>query len=217
MLFSHSSKSSILSDMNDGPTLPGDVAGFWRRIHRYPEFVKASEEEQKEFLQFILELVKHDLALHQAGEFLKHDVILDSRIFPMAAVCDPIKTEDVDFAGNTVVARVHEPRKLIPAILDIKHHGFQKSENYFDGDYYPDLRLIIIRNGIHHSAVEAILDNGKHGQASCEVYHIADAYPLIDVADNFRSWKLPDGKEIPVIEPRYALSYMLAKELKIGV
>lgn len=215
MLFSRSSKNSTSPDMAVWPTSSGDIAAVWRQIHSYPEFEKASKEEQEGFLQFILEIVKQDVALHQAGGFLQHNVVADARLFPIAYPCDPTKIEMVDFAGNTVVARVQEPKKLIRAIQDIQKMGFLKDENNYEGDYYPDLSLIVIRNGIHHSAVDAIL-NKKQEQAKCEVYNIAEAYPLMDVSDNFKFWMMSDGEKMPVIEPRFALLYKLARELQVG-
>ena len=38
----------------------------------------------------------------------------------------------------------------------------------------------------------------------------------MDVSDNFKFWMMSDGEKMPVIEPRFALLYKLARELQVG-
>ena len=209
-------KNSKLSEEKTPLTSTHETAAIWHRIHNFPEFQKADEEKRRGFLLFVLEILKQDAAIHMAAEFIEHDFISDSRLFPIPAVCYPVGPDkEIPFKGHTVVARPYSTKKMIRAVSDIRKMGFRKGLNLYEGDYYPDLDLILIKNGIHHSAVASVLDKNGEGAAKCKVYQLSDAYANLSVSEDFSQWVFQKGTPIPVIEPRFALMYMIAKELQL--
>lgn len=215
-------KKSKKESFNQSPEInpifeAGEFKLVWARIHSGCVFRNGTKKEQQDFLRFIMEVVKQDLqGSFIAGGFYK-EVYPESRLFPIPDDFNLNREEKyIKFDGNTVLIRTREIKKLFHSLSDILELGFRKDMYKGDGIYYPDLKLIFLRNGIHHAAIAKVLGDPNCG-AKCEVYRIADFYPYMDIDANFNCWRFANGKTIPIIDHRFALLYALAKELCVGL
>lgn len=185
------------------------IKPFWENLHDRQEYKQAKKADRAEYLRFIMEVVKQDLVIHAATGLLSQDTRHSSNYFPIDDLSSGEAT--ISFEGNTVVSHAYYHQKFFPAILDVLRNGFLAQMNDTVGLYIPEWKLILILNGVHHSAVASVLK--EHGEAFCRIVHANDIVTQRSLSADMHYWCLPDGKEIPVEEPRFALLYLISKEL----
>lgn len=198
---------------------PSDFQVVWNRIHcREAYSVFDSDAEWKNYLRYVIDVVKLDIQGSLQARMFYQDTQTCPLIFPAFATRPAEMGKEVSFEGNTVICMPYDFKKMAGAVVDINRDGFLKDVEH-TGFYFPELKLLIIQSGQHHSSVASIKGNCG-GAANADVYHLADIYPRLSVSDDYRFW-LSKGEEgedelpIEVIDPRFALLYNLAKELKL--
>lgn len=185
------------------------AASFWRHLLESPEYQRATKAERKEFLLFLIEIIKQDLAVHAASGLLAQEVEQAVTLFPIEELGS--RKDKIPFEGNTVVARAYRRSSFFPAILHISGHGLLPQLNPTTGFYIPEWKLILIKNGIHHAAAASILR--CRVEAECEVVQVQNVLKNIGLSEDMHRWKLADGRKMNVVEPRIALLYAISREL----
>lgn len=200
--------------ISDTPSVsPYDISGFWRRIQEYPGYAHATPKTKREFLQFVLEVVKMDLQGSTLSRmFFQENVHINPEVFPIPAACKPEKqTHEIRFEGNTVICVPYDFTKLIGAVEDINREGFKRGPDcHYTGFYYPEIKLLMVQNGQHHSAVASIRGGGS---VTAWVYHLPEAFDRLSLSDDYRFWMLDGEPKFSVVDPRFALIYELGREL----
>lgn len=198
---------------------PSDFQVVWNRIHRREAYsVFDSDVEWENYLRYVIDVVKLDIQGSLQARMFYHDTQKFHKIFPAVFSPPAEMGKEVSFEGNTVICMPYDFKKMAGAVVDISRDGFIKSVEH-TGFYFPEIKLLIIQNGQHHSSVASI-KGSCGGAADADVYHLADIYPWLSVSDDYRFWlfEREDGEDntpIEVIDPRFALLYNLAKELKL--
>ena len=198
---------------------PSDFQVVWNRIHcREAYSVFDSDLEWENYLRYVIDVIKLDIQGSLQARMFYQDTRTFHRIFPAVATPPAEMRKEVSFEGNTVICMPYDFKKLAGAVVDVNRDGFLKDIEH-TGFYFPDIKLLIIQNGQHHSSVASIKSNCG-GAAYADVYRLADIYPRLSVSDDYCLWfpKRDNGENdepIEVIDPRFALLYNLAKELKL--
>ncbi|GEM_PF-6360141 len=164
-------------------------------------------------LDFLINTVKEDLRTSAAAELL-YAAGNDSRdwreaLFPFVCWLEDIPEETVPLAGNTVVSSIWAWDRTSRAAYDIKNQGFHSDWNYFSGAYYPELHLIVMENGLHHSCAAATYQ--ADGEIKLEVYSLKRFFPLVTTDGEF--WYMKDNPRMtcPVLDVRMAILFELAR------
>lgn len=163
-------------------------------------------------LDFLINTVKEDLRTSAAAELL---YAADHRprdwrnaLFPFVCWLD-VPEETVPFAGNTVVSSIYDWKKISHSAYDIRHEGFHADWNYFSGAYYPELHMIVMDNGLHHSCAAAAFQ--EDGEIKLDVYSLKRFFPLVTTDGEF--WYMKDHPRMtnPVLDIRMAILFELAR------
>ncbi len=96
----------------------------------------------------------------------------------------------VSFSKADVLVIPYDERKLLSAISDILKEGFKKEKNAFDAFYLPEINLLIIANGRHHSAAAYAK---KQGGVQAFVTPLIDHLPVYK-AEGVNWWE--NGKQL---------------------
>jgi len=164
-------------------------------------------------LDFLIDTVKEDLRTSAAAELL-YAADCDPRdwreaLFPFVGWLQDIPREVVPFAGNTVVSSIYDWVKISHSAYDIRNKGFHADWNYFSGVYYPELHLIGINNGLHHSCAAATFQ--ENGEIELNVYSLKRLFPLVTTDGEFWYRREVPGTTLPVLDVRMAILFELAR------
>lgn len=164
-------------------------------------------------LEFLINTVKEDLRSSAAAELL-YAVDHDPRdwrdaLFPFLCWLEDVPQETVPFAGNTVVSSIYDWKKVSHSAYDIRHEGFHADWNNFSGAYYPELHLIVMGNGLHHSCAAAAFQ--EDGEIKLDVYSLKRLFPLVTTDGEF--WYMKDHPRMtkPVLDIRMSILFELAR------
>lgn len=131
-------------------------------------------------------------------------------LFPFYGCFQNVQKMDVPFAGNTVISSIYDWGKISHASRDIQCDGFHSDWNYFSGGYYPELHLIAMDNGLHHSCAAAAFH--AEGTVKLEVYPLKQIFPI--VTTDGVVWNI-NGEYGPVsrsvVDVRMAILFELAR------
>lgn len=99
--------------------------------------------------------------------------------FPFPKTYEPTKIMNMPFGDNTVVSTPYDAKKWKTALRDLSANDFDQQHstlNHYSGNYYPDLKLIVIENGRHHAAAATLK---QQGSADVTVWDLAQCYPYL--------------------------------------
>ena len=99
--------------------------------------------------------------------------------FPFPKTYKPTKIMDMPFGDNTVICTPYNATRWQTALKDLSANDFDQQHstlNHYSGNYYPDLKLIVIENGRHHAAAAALK---QQGSAEVTVWDLAQCYPYL--------------------------------------
>lgn len=149
---------------------------------------RITEEWQCNFdvLEFICEAIREDIrsdyltkyiysdwSYNDEGEIVKNrNGITYEMMSLLPTICftenkEEIKIEpetqiyEVDMKTDCVIAKFWNDKSIKYAVKDINKEGFKHIEKNLKSFYYPLLKICVITNGFHHSAVASVRREGK--------------------------------------------------------
>ncbi|MDN0033738.1 hypothetical protein QVN85_12580 [Oscillibacter valericigenes] len=184
-----------------------------QNVRRWVDFARQDHPRRDAIplLDFLICTVKEDLRTSAAAELLyaaDHEYRDWRRaLFPFWL--EDIPKEIVPFSGNTVISSIWAWDRISRAAYDIRHEGFHADWNYFSGAYYPELHLIVMDNGLHHSCAAATFQ--ENGEIKLDVYSLQRLFPLVKTDGKF--WYSKDRPDMtqPVLDVRMAILFELAR------
>ncbi len=135
--------------------------------------------------------------------------------FPFPRNYTAEQINDMPFGENIVISVPYDPKKWRAALSDLSVSDFDQHKNPmhdYCGDYYPELRVIQIHAGRHHSSAAALR---AQGSATVHVWDLTVCYPYFWTDGAF--WyndRAEGGKERgmkPVKDVRVAILYGMAQ------
>ena len=165
-------------------------------------------------LDFLISTVREDMRTSAVSDLLysagRRPRDWRAVLFPFHGCFQNVQKMDIPFAGNTVISSIYDWKKISHASYDIQHDGFHSDWNYFSGGYYPELHLIAMDNGLHHSCAAAAFH--AEGTVKLEVYPLKQIFPI--VTTDGVVWNI-NGEYGPVsrsvVDVRMAILFELAR------
>ena len=114
--------------------------------------------------------------------------------------------EDFPLEGRNVVSFPHEHKKMLPAFKDIKYNGFRSDwhkPDIIDGFYFPELDLVIIHNGQHHTAA-TWEDAYKGVYAHVKNISLEKVLDVVKISEDDEFWEFDSKKKI-IEDSRFAM------------
>lgn len=136
--------------------------------------------------------------------FRKHSPYSEDCKIPFAKVSE---TKEIKFDHLNVVAYAWNIDRWGPAASSTIKYGFRREMNYYSGTYYPELRLLVIGEGLHHSTKANLLDCGS---TKAYVARLEDIFET--VYTDGRQWYTEGKAPVPAKDFRVAAMYTLAQE-----
>lgn len=165
-----------------------------------------------EYLDFVIDLVKADLQAELNAAVVYSSTFPPDRrrslMLPFIGWCQ-VSQVKINSAKNTVVTNIYDHRKLVGAVKGIKEDGFISSPSLYNGVYYPELNMIIVSNGLHHSCVAEVM--GESGFFKVDVYHLSELFPVVEIRGNEWVHKERPDDVRPVEDAKMAILFSLAK------
>lgn len=165
-----------------------------------------------ELLDFIIEAVKADLQSSVGTELIyagsRAPRIHSDELAPFSGIyCTG--TQEISSTGLTVIACPWKDCRLRGAVHDILESGFRSDIGRRNGTYYPELKMIAVENGLHHSFVASRL--GQNGTFRVDVYPLRGIFPYVRT-DGKRWYDENNPNRSPeVMDVRMAILYELAR------
>lgn len=172
-----------------------------------------SDSERVSFFDFLIRVISDDMRTSAASEMIyagKQEA-RDFRqaLFPFTGWIRPVRAK-VSSEGCTVISSVYDWGKLTRATADVEALGFQTRLSNYTGAYYPELDLIAVENGLHHSCVAA--QTGRSGVFSVNVYELKRLFPFVHTdGDWWYNSQDPMASPRPVRDVRFAILFELAR------
>lgn len=127
-------------------------------MHRTETMLQKIQElpQKIAFLDYIINAVKQELTGWGLYEIIRRDRNASfstcRSFFPFGYNSGKNQKMWVSFTEADVLVIPYDERKLLSAIGDILREGFKEEKNAFYAFYLPEINLLIIANGRHHSA-----------------------------------------------------------------
>lgn len=187
--------------------------GVLDKIKTWCQFaVEDRDADPIAYLDFIIDTIADDIRISAASEAIycrKNDDPRDWRkVFSQQFIRFYDGREKVELSGKTVISSIYSHEKLYKASTHIKHYGFRINENYFTGVYFPELRLVVITNGQHHSCVAA-QNHCIHGECIASVCRLEKLFGIVRTDGEY--WYFADQK-LKVGDVRFAILFEVARE-----
>lgn len=211
-------KKSKKADLTSSNPYHFGLFGYsWTLSHMntHPGYANRPPEKQAAYLDFLIEVLKRDIQGSYITGFL-HERPANNKhlVFPIPAVFENEEVSTIEklpLQNKTVITFPQERRSIVNAVCHIREEGFKPDFESANGDYYPQLNMVIIRNCQHHIAVADVC-RAKPFASVCE-YDLEKALGRIGISRDGESWvKLnSDGSEskkiADVVDSRFALLY----------
>lgn len=127
--------------------------------------------------------------------------------FPLNILSDARGSEEVSFAGNSVLSLPWEPSRLVEAAVDVAADGLRIEKGNYNGVYYPEISLIRMVDGRHHSAAALPPESGV---VIADVFSLVDAFPTVSTDGVF--WYKNGHPLFCARDVRFSLIYELARK-----
>lgn len=187
-------------------TMQEEVNLFLKGITQNADYRIATVQDKLTYLDFCINAIKADILGNSLTPVLYNQLPPDDyELFPipfMKANGDKV----ISFNGNTVISLPYDKERMFNAVINIATSGLEDITNNIKGDYFPELNLIVVTNGYHHSAAASLA-----GVGNCKVteYRLADNFNTLKLTDNY--WVYGDRAR-RIIDNRAAILYSLAYE-----
>lgn len=195
------------------------VCSFERTMSNIREWVDYAKSDHSglgaiPLIDFLISTVSEDMRTSAVSDLIytagRRPRDWRAVLFPFHGCFQNVQKMDVPFAGNTVISSIYDWGKISRASYDIQHDGFHSDWNYFSGGYYPELHLIAMDNGLHHSCAAAAFH--AEGTVKLEVYPLKQIFPIVTTDGVF--WNI-NGEYGPVsrsvVDVRMAILFELAR------
>lgn len=174
------------------------------RIIKY--MLEGTIPTQVSVLNFAIDAIGRELEAETTARILHLHQIPDEHFWiPFAFSSEEIK--EVPLKDYNVIARPWDIRKMAGASRSVFQDGFQQKLDSFNGTLYPELKLVVMENGRHHTAAALL-----KGTASADLTVV----PLTSFFDQLTTdgayWRFPGKEKLRVGEYRIAVLYELARK-----
>lgn len=168
-----------------------------------------NNEARISILDYAIKVVKRDLIGEGMSQILYGKEAPDWRSgFPGPAHGAEKETISVELSKTDVLVAPWEATRLPDAICDLLQAPFDQRKSYYTATYYFEIDLLVIGNGIHHTAVASVGNGGILD--GCTVVRWKSQFEEISTDGAFWNY-LKNGSIFPVGDFRLALLYTLAK------
>ncbi len=184
-----------------------------RRIDRWAGQARTEwgAEGEQEMLDFFIDMITDDIRTSVASNLIYcHRMSWPDAGFPFIGLPKQTAKRTVSSEGMTVIATPWNPDRLTSAVHHVKHSGFRSDMSPVrNGAWYPELRLIVVDSGQHHSCVAA--QWRLPGLYEVDVYPLSDYFS--DVSTDGIWWydKRNKMRTYPVLDVRIAILYEIAR------
>lgn len=169
------------------------------------------------YVNFLIDAIKQEIVGSSRTDLLfPPDTDKELNVFPIVALTstklkDEDKAVEIPLNGKTIISFPYDTEKIVDATNDIYDGGFDSKVRNIYGTYFPELEMIIIENGRHHTAITNSFP--KDAVAICNIYHLKDIVDEIDIFGNLWVNQI-DRKRVPieVVDMRYAVLYKLIQK-----
>ena len=193
-----------------------EYEGTLARIQHWLQYADETLDARArlELLNFLMEAILEDIRSSAACELVyapRYKTrdwrgVLDFG-YRLGAKCGGV--EQISSEGKTVVSSPYDWEKTFLALRSILTRGFHSDLGDYNGIYYPELNLISVTNGMHHSWVAS--QKRQHGVYRVSVYRLADMFPRFFTDGEFWYDRSKPNARYPVYDVRIALLYELAR------
>ena len=166
-------------------------------------------EVRAAILDYAMKVVKRDLIGEGLSQIVYGRKVPEWRAaFPLGsppqkAECIPLELSEMD-----VLVTPWEVDRFSKAIRNLLYAPFDQKEDYYTATYYPEIKLAIIGDGMHHTAVASVGVGGIIDR--CAVVQMTPAFE--EVSTDGAIWaNSRTGSLLQVDDFRFALLYTLAK------
>lgn len=199
--------------------LPPQVE-FQHVIHSIQTWLEVAKQEPTEqdpvaLLDYLIRAVGEDMRTSTEAELVYAPRGAESRerrfvLFQCKSwVKSPVLREPISSAGKVVVASTYDWTKMTKAATHISRVGFQSDMDNYSGSYFPEMGLIVVENGLHHSAAAA--QHRLEGEYKLQIFPLS---ALVEVAYTDGAYwyhKQDPEHTCPVSDVRTAILFELAK------
>lgn len=166
-------------------------------------------------VNYLIDIIKDDIRTSAGTEMIFCTDITACRewrhaLYPFSHLFHSVENKYISTYKKTIISSPEDWGKLYKACNHIAQNGFLTSLNNYTGQYYPELDMIFISNGLHHSCVAAQLN--EVGEIRVDVCLLSPCFHRITTDGKY--WydkELPDWKS-DVHDVRMAILFELAKK-----
>lgn len=149
---------------------------YQRAISKIENFLKniSDDTEKIALLDYAIETLKQDIIGSKRAEIFyvtgNPELI---NLFPPSQDKNSQK-EDLNLADVDILAAPYDLCRLQGAVCDLYRTSFDCDERHYTAEYYPEVNLLLIKNGIHHTAVADIKGDGRI--KGCTIIQLANMF-----------------------------------------
>lgn len=182
-------------------------------VRDWCEFAQRDETvDPIDYLDFVIDAIADDVRISAITEPIYCGIKNEPRdwrdVFSGPFVMFTEHYGKIEFSGKTIISSLWDSKRIYKAATHIKRNGFIDSANYFTGLYIPEWRLIVVREGLHHTGVAA--QNhcicGECRAGICRLEKMFDA-----VTTDGEYWYY-DNRKAKVRDVRIAILFEVARE-----
>lgn len=167
-----------------------------------------NDEIRAAILDYAIKVVKRDLIGEGLAQLVYGKEIPEWRgAFPLTPPIGERKIIQIDLSSTDVLVTPWNVNRLPGAIFDLLYEPFDRHRSNYTANYYPEIDLVIINNGIHHTAVASV---GNGGIIDCYECLLTPSFEHFSTDGAY--WNsLESAVWTNVVDFRFALIYTLAK------
>ena len=175
-----------------------------------PAYMEAAAPQRIHYLEFCIEVLKSNMLGETVGTFLNcKGEFTTPVLFPYLHLPRVEKNKRVSFDGYTVLTYPCNTQSTLEASDNIANNGFLYDQNGFHGICFEDIKLIVMNDGRHHSAVASLLGGGE---ALVDVYRLCDGFGKISTDGKYWYVGSDKSEKTRVFDTRMALIYWMCEE-----
>ena len=166
-------------------------------------------------IDYLIDVIKEDMRTSAATEMIFCTDIDKKRNwtrvnYPFTNCFQDVAPERISTYGKTLIASPADWGKLSKACNHIARRGFLTDMNNYTGQYYPELNMIIVENGLHHSCVAAQLN--ETGEIKAYTYPLSQCFHRIHTDGTYWYDKENPTWKSQVYDVRMAILFELANK-----
>lgn len=168
-----------------------------------------NDEVRIAILDYAIKAVKRDLIGEGLSQLVYGKEAPEWRgAFQLGSQIQKNEYISIELSKTDVLVTPWETSRLSGAIRDLLYSPFDQNEGYYTATYYPEIDLVIIGNGIHHTTVASVGAGGAIDH--CSVARMTPAFE--EVSTDGATWMNSKTDSVAEVRDfRFAVLFTLAK------